>query len=72
MEQTTFNSEFVTPASIRTGKDESLLKKIRDRLQAALKARRSEIPKKDLPPAFIEAHLLDDVLGAEIKRTLRV
>jgi phosphoribosylcarboxyaminoimidazole (NCAIR) mutase len=72
MYQSTFDSQFKIPAVTASRKTDTLLEKIRDRLKQAMKFRTAGVGKQAHPQTFIEAHLLDDVMGPEIKRTLRI
>ena len=51
---------------------ESLLSKIRARLRDSMNGTRAEYGKRSKPGTFIEANLLDDIMGPEIRRTLRI
>lgn len=72
MYQTTFDAATSIPVTTEARRDSSLLEKICDRLGQALKSGHAGNGKTKLPPTFIEANLLDEVMGPEIKRALRV
>ena len=72
MNQTITCSDFTAPTEIQSNRHESLLKIIRDRLSRALSTNRAKANRKNLPQTFLEENLLDDVMGPEIRRTLRV
>lgn len=72
MNQTAAYLEFAVADEYESRQEESLLKKISDRIVRALRSSRREIGEKNPPVTFIEANLLDDNLGPEISRTLRI
>ena len=72
MYQNTLDSQIGIPATNVSPRHESLLEKIRARLARAMRSRPASVGKQNLPQTFIEEHLLDDVMGPEIKRTLRI
>ena len=71
MNQAILHSEYAAAANTRSNRQESLLQKIRDRLTRVLEFHQTGPGNKQMPQTFIEANLLDDVMGPEIKRTLR-
>ena len=72
MNQSIAYLEFDALTDHQAHQQESLLEKICDRIGKALHSSRRAIDTRHQPATFIEANLLDEVMGPEISRTLRI
>ena len=72
MSQTVTYTEYSDPAIRPKVQDrESLISKIIAKLNAIAKIRRPQFSARTKHQSFIDANLLDEVMGPEISRTLR-
>ena len=72
MNQTIAHTEYPVPATRpKTQGRESLISKLITRLNTIAKVGRPQFSAKFKHQSFIDANLLDDLMGPEIRRTLR-